>query len=48
MRAFNDYVKANNGAKPDGIAPVLPYFNPPLDPANVALILRFEQERGKP
>jgi hypothetical protein len=47
MRAFADYVKANQGAKPAGIAQSLPYFNPPLEPAKAALILRFEQERGK-
>jgi hypothetical protein len=48
MRAFKDYVKANNGAQPIGTAPLLPYFNPPLDPAKVALIIRFEHERAKP
>jgi hypothetical protein len=47
-RAFSAYMKANDGARAAGILPVLPYFDPPLDPARVGLILRFEQDREKP
>ena len=45
-RAHRAYADANDGKRPDGLGPVLPYFDPPLPAAKVELIHRFERERA--
>jgi hypothetical protein len=46
QNAYRAYSEANQGARPNGMAQVLPFYHPPLDPTKIELILRFERERG--
>jgi hypothetical protein len=45
--AFKAYVAANKGTVPKGIAEVLPYFNPPLDPALAEKMVKAERARAR-
>lgn len=46
-RAYRAYTEANQGARPQGIAQAISYFNPPLEQAKTELLLRFERESGR-
>lgn len=43
--AYRAYAAAHPARQPTSMVDVIPYFNPPLDPALSALIVRFERER---
>jgi hypothetical protein len=44
QRAYRDFSAANKGVAPVGMEQVLPYFNPPLDPAITEKLLKAERE----
>lgn len=46
-RAHRAYTEANNGARASTTAHAIPFYNPPLDPAKIELILRFERDRPR-
>ncbi len=46
-RATKDYTAARNGSTPVGLADILPFFNPPLDPAVAQNLLKTERERKR-
>jgi hypothetical protein len=45
--AYSAFRALNNGAPPRGIADVLPFFNPPLDPAVAEKLLEAERDRSR-
>ena len=47
MRAYQAYAKANKGTSAQGLAEVLPYFNPPLDPALAEKLLKADRARPR-
>ncbi len=47
MRAYQAYAKANNGASPQGLTEVLPYFNPPLSFAHAEKLIKAEREQKR-
>lgn len=46
-RAHSAYVQANSGQRPKDVLDTLPYFDPPLNPAKVAALRRFEADRER-
>jgi hypothetical protein len=46
-RAYRDYTQAHNGTRPTNIAQALPFFDPPLEPSKVEVVLRFERDHPK-